>query len=73
VTEHPKSQSINFSHLRLLLVPKANKIGPLGNDELFHRAQVFLQENNLSSLREAARLFVSNPDALADRLLHVAV
>jgi hypothetical protein len=73
ITEHPKSQSIKFSHLRLILTstPQADETGPFGSNELFHRAQLFLQENNFSSLREASRRFVDDPDALADGRLHV--
>jgi hypothetical protein len=72
ITEHPKSQSIKFPHLQLILAPtpQAGEPGPFGNDELFHRAQLFLHENNFSSVRKAARLFVDDPDALTDGRLH---
>jgi hypothetical protein len=70
--EHPKSQKINFSHLRLLLtsIPRFEEMGTSESYSLFHRIQLFLQENNIPRLREAAKLFVNDPDAVTNgRLL----
>jgi hypothetical protein len=37
---------------------------------LFHRIRLFLQENNIPRLRDAAKLFVDDPDAVINgRLL----
>lgn len=72
ITEHPKSQNINFSHLRLLLTstPRFEEMGASESYSLFHRIQLFLQENNIPRLREAAKLFVDDPDAvISGRLL----
>jgi hypothetical protein len=72
ITEHPKSQNINFSHLRLLLTstPRFEEMGTSESYSLFHRIQLFLQENNIPKLREAAKLFVDDPDAVTNgRLL----
>jgi hypothetical protein len=72
ITEHPKSQNINFSHLRLRLTstPRLEEMGTSESYSLFHRIQLFLQENNIPRLREAAKLFVDDPDAVINgRLL----
>jgi hypothetical protein len=72
ITEHPNSQNINFSHLRLRLTPtpRLEEMGPSESFGLFHRIQFFLQENNTPRLREAAKLFVDDPNAIINgRLL----
>lgn len=72
IIEHPKSQNINFSHLRLLLtsIPRFEEMGASESYSLFHRIQLFLQENNIPRLREVAKLFVDDPDAvISGRLL----
>lgn len=74
ITEHPKSQNINFSHLRLHLTstPRFEEMGTEESYSLFHRIQLFLQENNIPRLKEAAKLFVDSddPDAVINgRLL----
>ena len=70
ITEHPKSQNINFSHLRLLLTstPRFEEMGTSESYGLFHRIHLFLQENNMPRLREAAKRFVEDPDAIKARL-----
>ena len=74
ITGHPKCQNINFSHLRLHLTstPRFEEMGPSESHGLFHRIQLFLQENNVPSLREAAKVFVDDPDAVINGrvLLH---
>jgi predicted 2-oxoglutarate/Fe(II)-dependent dioxygenase YbiX len=66
IKEHPKSQSINFSNLRLLLTstPRFEEMGTSESYDLYHRIQLFLQENNIPKLRAAAKLFVDDPDAV---------
>jgi hypothetical protein len=66
ITEHPKSQNINFSHLRLRLTstPTFEEMGASESYGLYHQIQLFLQENNIPRLREAAKLFVDDPDAV---------
>jgi hypothetical protein len=66
ITKHPKSQNINFFHLRLHLTPtpRFEEMGTSESFSLFHRIQLFLQENNIPRLGEAARLFVDDPDAV---------
>jgi hypothetical protein len=72
ITEHPKSQNINFSRLRLLLTstPRFEEMGTSESYSLFHRIWLFLQENNIPRLRDAAKLFVDDPDGVINgRLL----
>ena len=72
ITKHPKCQNIDFSHLRIYTTPtpRFDEMGPLESHNLFHRIQFFIQENNRPRLREAAKLFVDDPDAVINgRLL----
>jgi hypothetical protein len=66
IMEHPKSQGINFSHLRLLITPtpRPEEMGTSESYSLFHRIRLFLQETNIPRLKEAAKLFVDDPDAV---------
>jgi hypothetical protein len=65
ITVHPKSQNINFSHLRLRLTstPTFEEMGASESHSLHHRIQLFLQDNDTPRLRKAAKLFVDDPDA----------
>lgn len=73
IKEHPNSQNINFSHLCLLLTPtpRFKEMGPSESYSLFHRIQLFLQENNIPRLREVAKLFVDDPDTVINGRLPV--
>jgi hypothetical protein len=64
ITEHPKSQNINFSYLRLRLTstPTLEEMGASESYDLYHEVQLFLQENNTTRLKEAAKLFVDSED-----------